>query len=93
MKDRQSLKSRAYCCQGGDKYSYPWQWTNPQRQWDRHDWSGALVALHDEGRHVILVTSGAIGAGVGRLGLQTKPNTIPKTGLCICGTKFAYANI
>jgi glutamate 5-kinase len=41
-----------------------------------------LVALHDEGRHVILVTSGAIGAGVGRLGLQTKPNTIPQKQAC-----------
>ena len=37
-----------------------------------------LTALWDEGRDIILVSSGAIGAGVGRLGLSRKPRTIPE---------------
>jgi len=37
-----------------------------------------LAALWDEGRDVILVSSGAIGAGVGRLGLTRRPRTIPE---------------
>ncbi|HHW28349.1 MAG TPA: glutamate 5-kinase [Syntrophomonadaceae bacterium] len=37
-----------------------------------------LAALWDEGRDVILVSSGAIGAGVGRLGLARRPRTIPE---------------
>lgn len=41
-----------------------------------------LAALHDQGRRVILVTSGAIGAGVGRLGLKFKPKTIPEKQAC-----------
>jgi len=38
-----------------------------------------LAALWDEGRDVILVSSGAIGAGVGRLGLTRRPRTIPES--------------
>lgn len=37
-----------------------------------------LVDLHNSGREVILVTSGAQGAGIGKLGLPRKPKTIPK---------------
>jgi glutamate 5-kinase len=37
-----------------------------------------LSALWKDGRDVILVSSGAIGAGVGRLGLSRKPHTIPE---------------
>ena len=35
-----------------------------------------MAALHKEGREVIFVTSGAIGAGMGALGLSEKPSTI-----------------
>lgn len=37
-----------------------------------------LAAIWEEGLDVILVSSGAIGAGVGRLGLSCKPRTIPE---------------
>ncbi len=37
-----------------------------------------ITDLHNRGIEVILVTSGAIGAGVGRLGLKSKPSTIPE---------------
>ncbi len=37
-----------------------------------------ITDLHNSGREVILVTSGAVGAGVGRLGLKNKPRTIPE---------------
>lgn len=37
-----------------------------------------LSALWKDGRDVILVSSGAIGAGVGKLGLSRKPRTIPE---------------
>ncbi|HHV34538.1 MAG TPA: glutamate 5-kinase [Syntrophomonadaceae bacterium] len=37
-----------------------------------------LSAIWKEGLEVILVSSGAIGAGVGRLGLSSKPRTIPE---------------
>jgi glutamate 5-kinase len=37
-----------------------------------------IADLHNSGREVILVTSGAVGAGVGRLGLKKKPGTIPE---------------
>jgi glutamate 5-kinase len=36
-----------------------------------------LLALRKEGREVILVTSGAIGMGMARLGLKVKPKEIP----------------
>ncbi|WP_127837453.1 glutamate 5-kinase [Clostridium prolinivorans] len=37
-----------------------------------------LANLHNQNIEVILVTSGAVGAGMGKLGLKTKPKTIPE---------------
>lgn len=37
-----------------------------------------LADLYNAGQEVILVTSGAVGAGIGRLGLKEKPRTIPE---------------
>lgn len=37
-----------------------------------------LSNLHNKGYEIVLVSSGAIGAGMGRLGLDQRPNTIPK---------------
>lgn len=37
-----------------------------------------LTALRAEGREVVLVTSGAIAAGVGHMGLSERPRTIPE---------------
>ncbi len=37
----------------------------------------ALAALHTSGKEVVLVTSGAIAAGMSRLGLPGRPKTIP----------------
>jgi glutamate 5-kinase len=37
-----------------------------------------LADLYNQGREVILVTSGAIGTGVGKLGLAGRPRTIPQ---------------
>jgi len=37
-----------------------------------------LADLYNAGKEVILVTSGAVGAGVGRLGLKARPRTIPE---------------
>ena len=37
-----------------------------------------LVDVHNQGIEVVLVTSGAIGAGMGRLGLTKRPETIPE---------------
>ncbi len=37
----------------------------------------ALSDLHNQGRDVILITSGAVGAGVGRMGLRERPSTLP----------------
>ncbi len=37
-----------------------------------------LADLRNRGKEVILVTSGAVGAGIGRLGLGSKPRTIPE---------------
>ncbi|MCM0649339.1 glutamate 5-kinase [Clostridium swellfunianum] len=37
-----------------------------------------LADLHNQNYEVILVTSGAVGAGMGKLGLKTKPKTIPE---------------
>lgn len=37
-----------------------------------------LSDLHNQGKEVVLVTSGAIGVGVGKLGLKAKPSTIPE---------------
>ncbi|WP_227767576.1 glutamate 5-kinase [Zhaonella formicivorans] len=37
-----------------------------------------LADLRNQGKQVILVTSGAVGAGVGKLGLKCKPKTMPE---------------
>src|SRR5690606_17397191 len=37
-----------------------------------------LADLANEGREVVLVTSGAIGAGMARLGMKERPRTIPE---------------
>lgn len=37
-----------------------------------------LSNIHNKGIQVVLVSSGAIGAGMGKLGLQSKPKTIPE---------------
>lgn len=37
-----------------------------------------IADLHNRGFEVMLVTSGAIGAGMGKLGLKTRPKTIPE---------------
>ncbi|MHB9094151.1 MAG: glutamate 5-kinase [Eubacteriales bacterium] len=37
-----------------------------------------LADLRNSGREVILVTSGAVGAGIGKLGLGRRPKTIPE---------------
>jgi hypothetical protein len=36
-----------------------------------------LADLHNQGKEIILVTSGAVAVGVERLGLKSKPKTIP----------------
>ncbi|MFT5872507.1 MAG: glutamate 5-kinase [Clostridium sp.] len=37
-----------------------------------------LADIHNRGIQVVLVTSGAIGAGMGKLGLKVRPETIPE---------------
>ncbi len=37
----------------------------------------ALSDLHNQGKDVVLITSGAVGAGVGRMGLRERPSTLP----------------
>ncbi|WPC39360.1 glutamate 5-kinase [Clostridium sp. JS66] len=37
-----------------------------------------IADLHNEGKEVVLVTSGAIAAGIGKLGLKSRPKTIPE---------------
>ena len=37
-----------------------------------------LADLKNQGRQIVLVSSGAIGAGMGRLGLKHRPETIPE---------------
>lgn len=37
-----------------------------------------LADIHNQGIEVVLVTSGAIGAGMGKLGLKTRPKTMPE---------------
>lgn len=41
-----------------------------------------LADLHNQGKEVVLVTSGAVGAGMGKLGLNCKPRTIPEKQAC-----------
>ena len=53
-----------------------------------------LADLHNAGTDVVLVTSGAIGIGVGRLGLGEKPGDIPgrQAAACVgqCELMFMY---
>ncbi len=44
--------------------------------------SQQIAQLHRFGKNVILVTSGAIGVGIGKLGLKEKPSTIPQKQAC-----------
>ena len=45
-----------------------------------------LSDLKNAGCEIVLVTSGAIGMGVGKLSLSTRPTDIPlQTGGCRCG--------
>ena len=37
-----------------------------------------ITDIHNRGIEIVLVTSGAIGAGIGKIGLHAKPNTIPE---------------
>jgi glutamate 5-kinase len=37
-----------------------------------------LAALRRQGREVVVVSSGAIGAGMGRIGLKTRPKSLPE---------------
>ncbi len=37
-----------------------------------------LADLHNSGKEIVLVTSGAIAAGIGKAGLKSKPDTIPE---------------
>ncbi|RPF47132.1 glutamate 5-kinase [Thermodesulfitimonas autotrophica] len=41
-----------------------------------------MADLYNEGRELLLVTSGAVGAGMGRLGWKTRPKTIPEKQAC-----------
>lgn len=41
-----------------------------------------MADLHNAGREVLVVTSGAIGAGVGKLGLKERPKSIPALQAC-----------
>ena len=43
-----------------------------------------LADLHNAGRDVVLVTSGAIGVGVGKLGLSEKPQGARIRGCAFC---------
>lgn len=44
-----------------------------------------IANIKNKGYDVILVTSGAIGAGMAKLKLKQKPKTIPeKTSMCSC---------
>lgn len=53
-----------------------------------------LADLHNSGMDVVLVTSGAIGVGVGKLGLSKKPSDIPgrQASACVgqCELMFMY---
>ena len=44
--------------------------------------SGQLSLLHDRGYSVVLVTSGAVGVGMGALGYETRPKELPEKQAC-----------
>ena len=41
-----------------------------------------MAALHHEGRELVLVSSGAVGAGMGILGLERRPPALPQLQAC-----------
>lgn len=43
---------------------------------------GQIAALKRDGREVLLVSSGAVAAGIGRLGLAARPSTLPEKQAC-----------
>src|SRR5438105_328584 len=53
-----------------------------------------VTRIHGRGRNVVLVSSGAIGAGVGRLGLGKRPSDLPHLQACAavgqCALMQAY---
>jgi glutamate 5-kinase len=44
--------------------------------------AGQLSLLHDRGYSVVLVTSGAVGVGMGALGYETRPKELPEKQAC-----------
>jgi glutamate 5-kinase len=44
--------------------------------------AGQLSLLHDRGYAVVLVTSGAVGVGMGALGYETRPKELPEKQAC-----------
>lgn len=44
--------------------------------------AGQLSLLHDQGYAVVLVTSGAVGVGMGTLGYATRPKLLPEKQAC-----------
>jgi glutamate 5-kinase len=51
--------------------------------WDRLDHlAGQLSALQDQGFSVVLVTSGAVGVGMGTLGYAVRPKALPEKQAC-----------
>lgn len=51
--------------------------------WGRLDHlAGQLSQLHDQGYAVVLVTSGAVGVGMGTLGYETRPKLLPEKQAC-----------
>ena len=51
--------------------------------WERLDHlAGQLSQLHDHGYAVVLVTSGAVGVGMGTLGYETRPKLLPEKQAC-----------
>ena len=54
--------------------------------------------LHNQGKDVVLVTSGAVAVGSAALGLNERPRELKgkphrKTGLCVGGTGEAYDDL
>jgi glutamate 5-kinase len=52
-----------------------------------------LADLHNRGLEVVLVTSGAIGAGVGVFGLKERPKTIPEKQACAAAGQLSLMHM
>lgn len=52
-----------------------------------------LSALHNEGHEICLVTSGAVGAGMGKLGYLEKPKTLPEKQACAAVGQLALSHL